>query len=139
MVAVKRSKTFLITWPISMGIIRLEGMEFFAYHGYHVEERTIGNRYEVNLEVEADFEEGAQTDRLGGTVDYGKLHQLVSERMAQPAKLLEHLAREMCVAIQAAFPFLSRVQVGVTKFNPPLGGICHKATVVYQLPINSNR
>ena len=117
-----------------MGIIKLEGMEFFAYHGFHVEERTIGNRYEVNLEVETDFEEGAQTDRLAGTVDYGRLHAIVRERMAQPAKLLEHLAREMCLSISNTFPFLARVRVAVTKFNPPLGGICQKATVIYEWP-----
>ena len=35
-----------------MGQIALEGMEFFAFHGYYDEEQKIGNKYGIDLYIE---------------------------------------------------------------------------------------
>ncbi|RZK29989.1 MAG: dihydroneopterin aldolase, partial [Hymenobacter sp.] len=32
-----------------MGQIALEGLEFFAFHGYYDEEQKIGNKYGVDI------------------------------------------------------------------------------------------
>lgn len=124
-----------ISHPTSpMAIIRLKGLEFFAYHGYHAEERTIGNRYRVDLEMEADASDAAQRDDLSGTINYEEAFIIVRERMAVPARLLEHVGYDMVQALRAAFPKLKRVQVEVTKFNPPLGGVCEAASVLTAWP-----
>jgi 7,8-dihydroneopterin aldolase/epimerase/oxygenase len=112
-----------------MGIISLEGMEFFAYHGYHKEERKLGNKYTVDIEVEADLDEAALTDKLTETIDYVKLYNVVSSVMAKPAHLLEKLAKNI---INQSFAFDSRIEsvkVSITKYNPPMGGICKKSVV----------
>jgi len=74
-----------------MGKVFLEGMEFFGYHGMYPEERVLGNRFLVNLELHTDFEDAMLTDRLEGTVDYAQLYQLVKVRMENRVQLLEHL------------------------------------------------
>ena len=117
-----------------MGIIRLTGLEFFAYHGYHAEERSIGNRYRVDLELETDFAPAAQSDDLAGTVDYTRVYALVQARMQEPAYLLEHLAKQITDQLRAAYPQLRSTQVAVTKYNPPLSGICAEATVIIRWP-----
>jgi 7,8-dihydroneopterin aldolase/epimerase/oxygenase len=112
-----------------MGFISLEGLEFFAYHGYHKEERKLGNKYTVDIEVEADLEEAAITDDLSKTIDYVKLYNAVSAEMAKPAHLLEKLAKDI---INKVFGFDSRIEgvkVSITKYNPPMGGICKKSVV----------
>jgi dihydroneopterin aldolase len=38
------------------GTVSLEGMAFFARHGFYEEERTLGNRYEVDIAVETPLE-----------------------------------------------------------------------------------
>ncbi len=68
-----------------MGIIALEGLEFFAYHGYHKEERKLGNKFTVDIQIEADLESAAINDSLSLTVDYVKLYAMVSTEMSKPA------------------------------------------------------
>jgi 7,8-dihydroneopterin aldolase/epimerase/oxygenase len=112
-----------------MGKILLEGLEFFAYHGYHDEERKIGNRYEVDIWVEANFDQAAEDDLLENTVDYGRLYQLVSEEMQQPTQLLERLAGRIAERTLKELTIVESLEVSVSKLNPPLGGLCKKAKV----------
>lgn len=112
-----------------MGTIELKGMEFFAYHGFYDEERKIGNKYNVDLTVLADLHEAAQRDRLSSTINYETLYKIVHARMQVPSKLLEHIAAQIGEEIMAHFGTVSEVSVRVSKFNPPIGGVCHSASV----------
>jgi len=112
-----------------MGSIALEQLEFFAYHGVSSEERKIGNRYSVNLMVKMNFSGTKRDDSIIHTVDYEKLYRIVKSEMKIPTKLLEHLAYRMVRRVFVKFPEVSAVEVQVSKFNPPIGGTCHKATV----------
>jgi dihydroneopterin aldolase len=109
--------------------IALEGMEFFAYHGYYQEERKTGNRYSVDISVEANLEQAAEEDSLRETVNYEKLYHMVSEAMQQPSKLLEHIGHRLAEQTFRDFPEVATVEVSVSKFNPPVGGVCRRAVV----------
>ena len=113
-----------------MGLIRLEGLEFFAHHGYHHEEQKLGNRYSVDVELEADFGLAATEDDLTGTINYEGVYALIEDIMSRNTKLLEHLAHKINQGILKDFAGVQSVQVSVSKFNPPLKGICKAATVV---------
>ncbi|MDX5443432.1 MAG: dihydroneopterin aldolase, partial [Hymenobacteraceae bacterium] len=47
-----------------MGQIALEGMEFFAFHGFYDEEQKIGNKYGVDLYIKTDLHAAAESDDL---------------------------------------------------------------------------
>jgi dihydroneopterin aldolase len=111
------------------GRIALEGMEFFAFHGYYDEEQKIGNKYGVDLFIITDLHAAAETDDLHKTINYEVLYKLVLEEMKVPARLLEHLGHRIIDRVYGKFPHLKQVKVNIYKFNPPLGGICHKAKV----------
>lgn len=113
-----------------MGIISLEGLEFFAYHGFHKEERKLGNKYTVDILVEADLDVAASTDDLTQTVDYVKLYHVVSNEMARPSHLLEKIAKNIIINTFAFDEKILLVEVSITKYNPPMGGICRKAKVI---------
>lgn len=119
------------------GWIALEGLEFFAYHGVHPAEQEIGNRFTVDLEVEAEMEAAVQHDTLSGTVDYGLLYQVVAETMKQPAKLLEALAGIIIQRVMNEFPTVSAVKVSVAKANPPVGGLARQSKVTLSQTRNS--
>ena len=70
-----------------MGTIALEGLEFFAYHGFHDEEQRIGNRYQVDIQVVTDFSEAAENDKLKYTVNYADLYEIIVEVMKIKARL----------------------------------------------------
>lgn len=112
-----------------MGIISLEGMEFYARHGYYEEERIIGNKYSVDVHLEVEFGEASMHDKLGGTVNYEKVYEIVAEVMNIDAMLLEHLAGKMVNSLKEKFPQVKKVNVKVSKYNPPIRGLCHKASV----------
>ncbi len=112
-----------------MGQIALEGLEFFAFHGYYDEEQKIGNKYGVDLHLKTDLHAAGASDKLAETVNYEVLYRVTLEEMQRPARLLEHLAHRILDRVMAEFPQVRRAQVSVSKFNPPLGGICHRARV----------
>lgn len=113
-----------------MGKIRLEGMDFFAFHGFYEEERKIGNKYSITLQVETDFKEAAENDDLSGTINYEELYEIVREVMALSYKLLEHVGQQIIGRIQSKFGVTTKVEIWISKHNPPLGGICGSSTII---------
>jgi len=117
-----------------MSYIALEGMEFFAYHGFYAEEQKIGNRYSVDVQVEWDIRSAGAQDDLQQTINYEKIYASVAHVMATSHKLLESIAESILQDIRSYFAE-GKVSVRVTKFNPPIGGVCHKAIICLTDPL----
>jgi len=111
------------------GKITLEGMEFFAHHGYYKEEQVIGNKFAVDISVLTDVEGAAEHDKIHETVNYEALYRIIRKEMKQPTKLLEHIGKRIIDAVFREFPVIYNIEVSISKYNPPVGGICQKATV----------
>ena len=76
--------------------IFLEGMVFFGYHGSRPEERTLGQRFVVDLEVGVDLAEAGRTDDLSRTVDYGELYRETRGVLeGEPLNLIEAVAERV--------------------------------------------
>ncbi|KAF2519012.1 dihydroneopterin aldolase [Flavobacterium salilacus subsp. salilacus] len=112
-----------------MGIIRLENIRTFSYHGCLEEESKIGSDYLVNLEVKTDLRKARDTDDLADTVDYVHLNKIVTEEMAVRSKLLEHVAERIVKRIFGEIASVSRIMIAVSKINPPIGGDVEAVTV----------
>ena len=112
-----------------MGTIKLKNIRTFSYHGCLVEEGKIGSDYSVDLEVKTDLRKSSISDDLADTVDYVLLNQIVVEEMAIRSDLLEHVARRIIVRIFAEVPSVSRIKIGVSKLNPPIGGDVEAVTI----------
>lgn len=112
-----------------MGTIKLKNIRTFSYHGCLVEESKIGSDYRVDLEIKADLRKSMETDELEDTVDYVHLNKIVIEEMAIRSKLLEHVAKRIVKRIFDEIPAVSRIIVGVSKINPPIGGDVEAVTI----------
>lgn len=112
-----------------MGTISLEGLEFFAYHGYYDEEQKVGNKYSLDITIHTDFSKAAQNDRLRGTVNYEELYQIAVEVMNERSRLLEHIAWRLIEKVRVQYPDVQKVHVSVSKFNPPIGGVCQRSRI----------
>ncbi len=62
-----------------MGLIRIEDMEFYAFHGHYREEQIVGNHFMVDVSIETDTDKAGQSDELRDTLNYQKAY-LVSEK-----------------------------------------------------------
>ncbi|WP_296683082.1 dihydroneopterin aldolase [Flavobacterium sp.] len=112
-----------------MGTIKLKNIRTFSYHGCLVEEGKIGSDYSVDLEVKTDLRKSCISDDLADTVDYVLLNQIVVEEMAIRSDLLEHVAYRIIIRIFAEAPSVSRIKIGVSKINPPIGGDVEAVTI----------
>ena len=111
------------------GKITLEGLEFFAHHGFYKEEQKIGNKFCVDITVATDLADAAQHDDLKETVNYESLYHIIRHEMSEPTKLLEHIGKRIIDAVFQQFPVIYQIEVKISKYNPPVGGICQKASV----------
>lgn len=115
-----------------MALIEIEGMEFYAYHGHFEVEKIAGNRFLVNLKIEANLIKAGQTDCLEDTLDYQKAYLAVKEEMSVPSDLLEHVCQRIINRIKAEFPETQKVKVKVSKMNPPMGGPIEKVSLTME-------
>ena len=115
-------------------MVRLNNMEFYAYHGCLDSERREGNRFRVDFAYDYDMRKAARSDELCEAIDYSDIYHIIQEEMAVPANLLEHLAKRIMDAITDHFPRIEYAELTVTKYNPPLDGKVESTsvTVVYE-------
>lgn len=104
------------------GIIELEEMEFYAYHGCFKEEQIVGNQFLVNITIETDVTTPAQTDRIQDALNYVKVYDMVKAEMKQTSHLLEHITSRILNQLFEQFPTIKSATVKVSKMNPPMGG-----------------
>jgi dihydroneopterin aldolase len=112
-----------------IGKISLEGLEFHAYHGVYAHERSSGNKFEVDITVEAQMTNKVLDDDLTGTINYESLYSIVKKEMEKPSKLLESVGHAIAKQVLTSFKDALNVEIRISKFNPPIGGVCKKATV----------
>ncbi len=112
-----------------MGTIALEGLKFHGYHGVHESERKNGNSFEIDLELEVDFQQAAEKDDVNLTVDYEEVYKIVQKQLKGSSYLLEHIANKILDALLDRYPNLEKASVKVSKLNPPVGGECKRASV----------
>ena len=101
--------------------IYLRNVRFHAFHGVLQQEGIVGNDYLVNLVLDYDFSSAMQTDDLQETLNYAEVYQKVREEMAVPSKLLEHVAGRIAHRLFSDFPEIQKLQLSITKVNPPMG------------------
>jgi len=112
-----------------MGRITLEGLEFFAFHGYYDEEQKIGNKYGVDITIETTLEKAHADDKLSETINYEELYKIILEEMNTPSRLLENIGGRIMNAVFESFSLVTFIEISISKFNPPIGGICKRAVV----------
>jgi len=113
-----------------MGQIQIEGMEFYAFHGHFREEQIVGNKFLVDLTIEADTQKPAISDNLKDAVNYQKAYEIIKAEMGKKSYLLENIAGRILDALYRELPGITRATVKVSKLNPPVGGKVHSVSVV---------
>ena len=111
-----------------MGLIQIEGMEFFAYHGCFSEEQVIGNKFIVDIGFEVESSKAEITDDLSETVNYQTVYKLIKSEIENNSYLLEHLAKRIVDSVISNFGQIDTLTVRVSKMNPPLGGKIEKVS-----------
>lgn len=109
--------------------ITLHSLQFRALHGVMPQENIVGDDYTVDLTVGYDATQASTTDEIAHAVNYATLYNIVKQEMAQPSKLLEHVAARIARHIAGSFPQATDISISITKHNPPMGADGGGATI----------
>ncbi len=105
------------------GRIHMVGMVFYGHHGDIAEERTLGQRFIVDVVLTVNMAEAAVTDQLASTLDYVAVYAICQQTVEkEPVKLLETLASRLAKKILAEHPRVLKVDILVKKPSVPLRG-----------------
>tara|TARA_B100000809_G_scaffold100877_1_gene99452 strand:- start:126 stop:482 length:357 start_codon:yes stop_codon:yes gene_type:complete len=113
-----------------MGIIQVNNIKLYAFHGCLEEEAKIGSEYRVDVEVKADLKKSAKTDELEDTVDYVHLNHIVKEEMSIRSKLLEEVAQRILDRFFKELRMIRKAKISVAKINPPIGGNVEAVVII---------
>ncbi|QTE24329.1 dihydroneopterin aldolase [Polaribacter cellanae] len=113
-----------------MGIIKVNNIKLYAFHGCLDEEAKIGSEYRVDVAIKADLKKSAKTDNLADTVDYVHLNRIVKEEMAIRSELLEQVAQRILDRFFREIRMIRKATVSVSKINPPIGGNVEEVVII---------
>ncbi len=112
-----------------MEIIRLNNMIFYAHHGYYLAERELGQKFEVDMELQCDLSRAIQTDSLTDTVNFEAVYLTVRDIFnGYKFTLLETLADRIATRILEKFP-VETVRLKVRKPHVPVNGFLDNVEV----------
>jgi len=115
-----------------LGKIEIEGMEFYAHHGCYETERKVGNKFLVDLYMEADCTKASETDNIEDAANYQRAYELIKEEIAITSHLLENVCKRMLDSIYNNIKGVTKARVKVSKLNPPMGGQILKTSVTLE-------
>lgn len=79
-----------------MDKIFVKDLEVFAHHGVMQQEKELGQKFLISLELFLDLKEAGKSDDLNGTVNYGELcHEAEKEFQRENYDLIERSAEKL--------------------------------------------
>ncbi len=113
-------------------IIRLKNMIFYAHHGFYEAERELGQKFEIDIEVQGDLAPGSHEDELQKTIDYQKIYKIAKETFENNKfKLIETLAERIAGKVLDLEGIIS-VLIRVRKPHVPMNGLLDYVEVEIQ-------
>ncbi|MCI6870526.1 MAG: dihydroneopterin aldolase [Selenomonadales bacterium] len=120
---------------VRIGVSAVKGMAFFGYHGCMPEENKLGQRFIVDMHIEADLREAGRTDDLSKTINYAEVYQDVKAVVeGEPVKLLERLAEKIWERISTKYPMAKGVIITIHKPDVPIQGLLQETSVTIHRP-----
>lgn len=103
---------------------RISRLALHGRHGALEAERSLGQRFFLDLEITADIGEALATDDVGDTLHYGQVIKAATVAFnARPFNLIEAAAGAVADDLLARFPAILAVRVTVHKPSAPVAAI----------------
>jgi len=105
-----------------MGIIRLNNMNFYGYHGVYDFEKEQGTNFEIDLELFTPLTKSSKSDNIEDTINYEDVYEQVKKAFGSKSYfLLEKLADSISKLIFEKHK-IDKLIIRVRKINAPLDG-----------------
>lgn len=88
-----------------MDTVFLEGMQFYGYHGVNPEERSLGQRFLIDVELSTSLRAAGRSDDLNDTINYSAAYKRIRAIVeGSPRSLIEAVAEEIATTLLNEFP-----------------------------------
>ncbi len=112
---------------------RIAGIALHGRHGALEAERTLGQKFLLDLDIVAEIGDAARSDKLDETLHYGLvIKSAVAAFNARPLNLIEAAAGAVADALLADFAKIVSVRVTVHKPNAPIAAIIDDLAVTVE-------
>ncbi|KAL5201645.1 hypothetical protein ABZP36_035999 [Zizania latifolia] len=102
----------------------LRGLRFHGFHGVKQEEKTLGQKFVVDVDAWMDLSIAGESDNISDTVSYTDIYRIVKDVVEGPSlNLLEAVAHRISSATLLKFPQISAIRVKVEKPHVDVQGI----------------
>lgn len=100
--------------------MQLHRIELFGRHGVFEEERRLGQRWIVDLDLQIDLRTAGESDQLEHSINYAEIYNTVKQIVEEESyQLVEALTERIADVLLEQYALISEVTVRVTKPNPP--------------------
>ncbi len=104
--------------------ITVDRIAVHAFHGVMPEEKVLGQRFFISLDVEIDLRTAGQSDLLSETISYARLTEIACQIATNNRfKLIEALAESIASAILSEFRLAQGIKVKIEKPSAPIAAI----------------
>lgn len=104
--------------------LTIKGAQFYAYHGVKQEERDLGGRYEVDLDLYYNASEAIANDSVAFALNYEEAMNCIEETFSDESyNLIETVANTILDLAFERFPNLIEATIRVRKMNVPIHSV----------------
>lgn len=107
-----------------MGKIKINNMSFHTYNGVFDEEKKLGQRLEIDVELTYPIEKKVQNDDLNETVSYADVYDEIKNFVnSNSFDLIESVANNLLRELLKKFPEIEKIKLKIRKYSVPIDGI----------------
>jgi dihydroneopterin aldolase len=105
----------------SLAKLSIVNLEYYAYHGVKKEEKKLGGKFQVDVDLHYDSKNAVINDDINYAVNYEEVVFAVSELVLNESyDLIETLANEILNTIFDKFEAVMIANVRIRKLNVPM-------------------
>ncbi len=105
-----------------MDQITINNLEVFGNHGVYEEEKRLGQKFLVSVNLYLDLRPAGRNDEITETVNYGKVCRLINDHMREHSyQLIEAAAEHLASKLLLTYKSVRGVRVEVKKPWAPIG------------------
>ena len=107
-----------------MDKIILSNLGFYGYHGVLEAEKTLGQKFFIDVELFLDTKEAGKNDDLTKSVSYADVYEIIKDITENKKfNLIEALAENIASEVLEKFTLINQIMVRVKKPEAPVSGM----------------
>ncbi|MBC8214758.1 MAG: dihydroneopterin aldolase [Candidatus Marinimicrobia bacterium] len=106
-----------------MAIIRVNNIKLYGKHGWAPEEKLLGQKFEIDVEITADITDAIQNDDLEKTVDYSLVYSNIKEIFTEKNYHLIEAVGDTIANNILEMDRVNSVTVRIRKPHAPIDGV----------------